>query len=905
MIHGKNNFWKGASVINKASSEDMERVRGAVLEILDESQTLEEIGHIVDVIANLRSASLTKSQRDALVAQIESSRIWKMGLGVELVSKEHKPWLENREAEIDWKRWGLYEKYLRTRKSINPTILESMDRRNSRILDLAGDPKEGGQWARKGLVIGDVQSGKTSNYLALLNKAADAGYRIFILLAGDKERLRAQTQERVDEGFVGRDSKGSVSAAGRMHSNLKIIGVGDSPDFSPVNSLTSYFDDFDRGKAGQSQNLNDSEVAYVFVIKKHKSIMNNLSAFLEAAAGPSKKLKAPVLLIDDEADYASIDTSKPESDPTAINSAIRRLLGAFERSSFIGVTATPFANVLISDEDEQDLFPRDFVYALASPTNYFGPSQMFDQQSVDQNFIVPLQDGEDYFPFGHRKSLVVENLPASLNEAILAYFVSNAIRDLRPGQENAPRSMMVHVSRFRDVQSQIFQLVNVRCAEIKSVLKLGIGADELYGEFENIYRSHFSYVPETWVEVREALSSSAQSTQVFIVNSDKVNSDWITAYDGAKPRVIAVGGDVLSRGLTLEGLSISYFYRRSLAYDTVMQTGRWFGYRDGYRDVCKLWIDSDVSTWFLEIAEALTELRHQLEQMHSSRETPETYGLAVRCHPGAVLTVTSINKMRAGKKRPIKVNLWGLNRETIRFVNEAIKFKENFAAVETLVESLSSGNFSAIAKNKISWKKVPQSLVSDFINSYTAPDSDLIFGGSEFAEFVSNPAISVLEEWDVLLQTGSGDKQPFAGLQISPMRRAFAASRGPDKTLIVGMGKSRLGSMGDVKIALSDSGLARVESSEKPPSADLYSANLDRPLLILYPIEAVEKDLSNKNLVCELPSNYTNLVWGFGVAFPSQNGSNTEGPEYVINSVFQRNNSTLFDLADFEEGDDD
>lgn len=889
---------------NPAFADDLERVKSAVLEILDESQTMEQIGTFVDAIAGLRSVSLSNLQREVLIAQIESSRIWKMGLGVELVSKEHKPWLESRQGEIEWTRWGLYERYLRTKKGINPGMLESMDRRNSRVLDLAGDPKEVGSWSRKGLVIGDVQSGKTSNYLALFNKAADAGYRIFILLAGDKERLRAQTQERVDEGFVGRDSKSFDTAAAGVHSNLKVIGVGDSPDFSPVNSLTSYFHDFDRGRAGQSQNLNDSEVAYVFVIKKHKSIMNNLAAFLEAAAGPSKKLKAPLLLVDDEADYASIDTSKPESDPTAINSAIRRLLGSFERSSYVGVTATPFANVLISDDDDQDLFPRDFIYALDSPSNYFGPAQMFDEQSVSQNFIVPLQDGEDYFPFKHRKNLIIDQLPRSLDEAILAYFVSNAVRDLRPGQETSARSMMVHVSRFKDVQRQVFQLVNDRCAEIKSTLKLGIGAPALYTQLEDVFKTHFAYVSERWEDVKSTLAKSAQSTQVFIVNSDKINSDWITAFDGPNPRVIAVGGDVLSRGLTLEGLSISYFYRRSLAYDTVMQTGRWFGYRDGYRDLCKLWIDAEVSTWFLEIAEALTELREQLENMHSTRETPESYGLAVKCHPGAVLTVTSINKMRAGKKQPIKVNLWGMNRETIRFSNNSIHFKENDSAVTRLVEALNLGEFAPLVSAKNSWRKVPQALISDFVRSYIAPPTDLVFGGSEFAKFVSNPAISSLKEWDVLLQSGSGEPLRLAGLTVSSMRRSFAAGRGNENTIIVGMGKSRLGSMGDVKMALSENGLANAANEVRPPSADLYASHLDRPLLILYPIEAVEKDLSNKNLICAIPDNDTGIVWGYGVAFPAQTGGNADGPEYVINSVFQRNNSTHFDLADFEEGDD-
>jgi hypothetical protein len=892
--------------MNEDIAETLFNLKVAVLAIVKPDQTIDDVENVVNAVASLQHLALSEVERKSVIAEIESSRIWRMGIGVELVAQDHKPWLEARSDSIDWKRWRFYATYLSTTKSINPSVLDSMDKRNRRLLDLAGDPRESGSWSRKGLVIGDVQSGKTANYLALFNKAADSGYRVFILLAGDKERLRAQTQERVDEGFVGKDSKSLGGSFEAYRAIQNIIGVGKNKGFVPANSLTSYFQDFRGGKAEQIQNLDDSEVPYVFVIKKNKAILNNLAKFLEACAGPTKKLSAPMLLVDDEADFASIDTSKPDADPTAINSGIRRLLSTFERSSYVGFTATPFANVLVDDQDDQDLFPRDFIYSLESPTNYFGPNQMFDTQSNDQNFIVPLTDGEDYFPFRHRRTLVLEDMPSSLNDAILAFYLSNSIRDLRPGQANAPRSMLVHVSRFKDVQRQVFELVNERCAEINSTLQLGIGVDLLHKEFARVFRENFSHIPEDLTEILQQLARSASGTEVFIVNSDKANSDWTRAFDGPRPRVIAVGGNILSRGLTLEGLSVSYFYRKSLAYDTVMQMGRWFGYRDGYRDVCKLWIDGDVSVWFLEIAEALEELRSQLERMHSTRETPETYGLAVRCHPGALLTVTALNKMRSGQKRPIRVSLWGLNPETIRFMNDAESFESNLASAERLVLDLKSLGLDPVSKKKKSWSKVPQEKVALFLRSYIAPKADITFGGEEFAKFVSNVTDERLSEWDVILQSGSGDEMEFADETHRPLRRAFLASSNDQNTLIVGMGHSRLGGYDDVKMALSEKALGRLPEDHKPSGA-AYASELDRPLLILYPIRAEDKSNAVENRKSAMPRGFSGVVVGVSVAFPAGASSVTEptGPEYVLNSVFQRTNSTLFDEGDYEEGDDD
>lgn len=892
---------------NDASMGDIENLRVSVLSIVKPDQTIDDIENLIDMLAVYQKIAISPEQKKALVSDLQSHKVYKMGLGVELVSKDHKPWLAAAEGELEWRRWKGYATYLRTNKGMNPAITESMGARTSKILDLAGDPREGGTWSRKGLVIGDVQSGKTSNYLALFNKAADAGYRVFILLAGDKERLRAQTQERVDEGFIGRDSKFLGRNSSNHHATNNFVGVGEDPSFVPVNSLTSYHRDFQVSRSEQIQNLNDTDVPYVFVIKKNKAILDNLSKFLEASAGSGKKIKAPLLLVDDEADYASVNTSKDDSDPTVINAGIRRLLETFDRSSYVGFTATPFANVLIDDADEQDLFPRNFIYALESPTNYFGPKEMFDENSQENSFMVSLADAEDFFPSKHKKSLEVTSLPQSLDDAILSFYISNAIRDLRVGQATAPRSMLINVSRFKDVQRQVFLHVQARCSEINSTLEVGIGREQLLSDFSRVFDEHFSHIrDEHKSSVLAKIPASSRGVEVFIVNSEKGNSDWVTAFDGPAPRVIAVGGDVLSRGLTLEGLSVSYFYRRSLAYDTVMQMGRWFGYRDGYRDICKLWIDNDVSMWFMQIADALDELRLQLEQMHSTYETPETYGLAVRCHPGRLLTVTALNKMRKGEKRPIRVSLWGTNPETIRFVNSPEVQRSNLIALEKLINTLQASRLAQVTDKKKSWSRAPQAAIGEFMRGYVAPKADITFGADEFWKFVSNPADERLAEWDVVLASGIGDEVELAKIKTKQLQRLFMSSSVDESTLIVGMGNSRLGSYGDVRAALSEFAIRNLPEVYDP-SGSFYARKLDRPLLIIYPIQAVLQSKGKINTKAVLPNGYTDPVIGFGVAFPANDlePDLQTGPEYMLNTVYQRTNSTLFDIDEPEEYEDD
>jgi len=523
------------------------------------------------------------------------------------------------EKTIPWIRWEAYRQLL-SNKHFSPLVVDAMNERNDKLLDLAGDPSLPGSWDRRGLVIGDVQSGKTANYLSLFNKGADAGYKVFILLAGGTNKLRRQTQERVDEGFIGIDTR--TLGLGRSSIGAvkqKKVGVGLISPHIQTNSQTNYFQDFSSAVAGLVVHIDAGDIPTVFVVKKNAKVLKNLSDWLSTAAGGAK-IKAPMLLLDDEADYASINTNAVSDSATAVNSGIRRLLDKFERSSYVGFTATPFANVLIDDDPKDDLFPKDFILNLESPSNYFGPQKMVRDENGNNPFLVSIDDAETKIPFKHTSQLRVSQLPTSMFESVRAFFITNAIRDLRQGQENDPRSMLVNVSRFIRVQKVVHELLQDEVAKMKDALRYERAASsDHWQNLKSTFESQFSDVPETWDQVAEAIVNAVDEIKVVLVNSEKTSSDWESIYEGPKPRVIAVGGDVLSRGLTLEGLSTSYFYRKSLAYDTLMQMGRWFGYRDGYEDLCRLWIDDEVAVWYTDIADALEELRSDLREMASSR----------------------------------------------------------------------------------------------------------------------------------------------------------------------------------------------------------------------------------------------------------------------------------------------
>ena len=733
--------------------------------------------------------------KEELLAQLEADLNIYSGKATELVEKEVIPWLNAEKANIKWSLWDRYKMYLRAKDASFP--IDSVDDLTDRILDKCINPKTSGSWDRRGMVVGNVQSGKTANYTGLVNKATDAGYKLIIIVAGIHNSLRAQTQLRVDEGYIGRKSADFIKAK----KNVK-VGVGTYDVDTEIYSYTSSDDkgDFSRSIASKINVPIGGSSPTVLVIKKNKSILENLILWLNQFAddvnGERKIINVPLLVIDDEADNASVN-SGTEEDVKTINRLIRTLLNLFNRNTFIGYTATPYANLFIpsswSEDLEtnvkdlklkvgEDLFPRDFIVNIPPPSNYIGAKQVFGfvndntgEEHEGLSIIRYAEDQEPYFPKKinkDNKDDLPDDLPTSLNEAIKAFILTNAIRRVR-GHEKKHSSMLVHVALRVQWIDRVSWLVNEKLRSYKNQIKSGQG--NILNELKELYERDF--VPTTievkenmlyhdpkvkthnWEEVKEQLIQAVLKIDVRAVhgvkNTSALEYDNIQElnYDDYKENglcVIAVGGNKLARGITLEGLSISYYLRTTRMYDSLMQMGRWFGYRPGYVDLCRLYTTSELVNWYQHVTMATEEMRADFDEMASNNLRPQDYQLKVRTHPG-MLMITALAKMREHEK--ITIGFSGKLIQTYAFKNEHLK--NNYSDFKQFISRLYSPQKNETqngSTNALLWKNVDSSIVCDFLSTFRNDYHrfDIIKGYVE-----KQNSANLLQEWNVAVWMNS------------------------------------------------------------------------------------------------------------------------------------------------------
>ena len=675
--------------------------------------------------------------------------------------EEHIPWLADRRSDVAWSFWNRYREYLETNEGLAPAIVARIDQLSDDILERLEYPGRPGVWDRRGLVAGHVQSGKTANYTALICKSIDAGYKLVVVLTGMHNSLRSQTQLRLDEAVLGIDT--SRSPAFQINDDQTFrIGVGLPPYPTLIaNSLTTSADGGDfRRKVADNAGIIPGGDPLVLIVKKHTSVLKNLHDWAKAVRGQRDHTTGnvsvkgvPLLLIDDEADVASINTkdvpvnedgSTPDDyDVTKMNAAIRRILKLFDQSAYVAYTATPFANVFIHPDHETaqlgaDLFPRNFIISLPAPSNYIGPAQVFGigddpRGGVDNpqgmNIVRYVEDQDSWLPVNHKKDFTPGPLPDSLTEAIRVFVVACAARTAR-GQEKWHKSMLVHVTRYTNVQEQVAEMISAELKRIRERLEIGDGAspDNLRDSLREIWRRDFEPTSETlgglagervsWRQVEEHLVREASKIQVRTINGTA--KDVLDYKENARIglNVVAIGGDKLSRGLTLEGLTVSYYLRASKMYDTLMQMGRWFGYRPGYADLCRLYTTFELAEWYRHITLASEELRQQFDVMAAAGETPERFGLKVRTHPDGLM-VTAANKLRNG--RVVKLSYSADVSETILFESDPVVLKKNFRAVESLVsDMLKQAQPQSITSNRelYRWDVVPGDRIADFFDDF-------------------------------------------------------------------------------------------------------------------------------------------------------------------------------------------
>lgn len=663
-----------------------------------------------------------------------------------------RPWLNVWKADKahQWVFWERYRNYLQSEKNFANEVVGQLDKLTDRTLDGLFDPAENIGLHKYGLVVGQVQSGKTANYTGLICKAADAGFKLIIVLAGIHSNLRSQTQLRLDEGFLGFDTQHQ-----RAYDRNGIkIGVGNLNPDAVAHSLTSSLEQGDfTASAANSLGINFSTNEPILaVVKKNARVLERLRTWLGAQAdempdGTRRIRSKSLLLIDDEADNASINTNREAAPVTRINGLIKEIIRLFDKSGYVGYTATPFANIFIPIA-EDELFPRDFIINIPAPSNYIGPDKIFGttlpEDGTISDTVLPvvnrIDDFQDFVSNGHRREDGLPGeVPGSLKTAIKCFIMTCAIRRFR-GQRNVHNSMLVHVSRYTNWQGHIRMLTETVFDFYRRGLDMKI--PQVEEEFRRIfeenteqylsYRSVSQQILDSglrdidtqtgvheWEDIRPCLAEAADLIQVREINGG--SGDALNYYDHREGlSVIAVGGDKLSRGLTLEGLSVSYYLRASRMYDTLMQMGRWFGYRSGYVDLCRLFTSRELNEWFCHITLASEELREEFDYMSEvAGSTPEQYALRVRTHPG-VLQISASNKIRYATE--VEVSWSGRLVETYQLSKDAEVIHANLMVTEKLVSTLDEAGMR-LKTDCYLWRDVPAEVLYPFFRDFRVAEN--------------------------------------------------------------------------------------------------------------------------------------------------------------------------------------
>lgn len=889
----------------------------------EETVTSEKISKEINALLDaFEAAGLAEEiDRNQLFREISSQvSVWQPDPSV-LRDKKHKNWLPERKTEISWGFWKRYRQYLEEEKNWPSVVTGKLYQVTDATLGDIGNPAQSGAWDRRGMVVGDVQSGKTANYTGLICKAVDAGYKLVIVLAGMTNDLRSQTQSRLDAEFLGFESE-----LGKFHENGSRIGVGKIEDHGQliVQPLTysAHGGDF-RSRKGTNSQLGGNPL--LLVVKKNTSVLNRILTWVEGQGqtNPETGEKVvngiPLLLLDDEADNASVNTKDPEENPTAINRAIRKILKTFSQSSYVGYTATPFANIFIAPPDEdsekskygEDLFPRNFIYYINPPDNYIGATKVFGlSESIDGlapvDKSLPLirhtEDAEQYFPAKHKKHLPVDCLPDTMIEAIRTFVLSCAARRVR-GQKNVHNTMLIHVTRFNDVQDKVIGLVRDELVSIQRTLEFNTGPQwkQLLAELKKLWDEDFVkktasiieltgdplITPIQWSEVSQELTEAALKIQVRGING---LAEGVLDY-AEHPKglnVIAVGGDKLSRGLTLDGLSISYYTRPAKNYDTLLQMGRWFGYRPGYLDLCRLYTTEEIEGWYQHIAVATEELKREFKLMELSNLTPEDYGLKVRTHANG-LSITAANKIRSGRK--MQVTFADTLAQTIVFDKNQNTQENNFRHVDEWIAGL--GSFNDQKKNNYLWNEVKPAQIHDLLAGFKihpfsrGADPELI---SKYIEKVND--IGELTSWTVVLISSStaNTKLPIGGHQTGLIERQDVQK---DSDLYW-LQKANIISPEDQYIDLDstqrDAALAatvdawvngetRHKVQPTSPSGPFIrrARSPERGLLLIYPLDSSNVLLDGERFT-EMP------IIGMAMSFPASRNRTTV--EYQVNTKY-------------------
>lgn len=853
-----------------------------------------------------------------------------------IIDGDSTEWFIDAKPNTEFKYSKRYFDYLLDNDFPDDTI-EKIKESTEKVLGYCANPKGSiilKEQKKRGLVVGDVQSGKTSNYISLINMACDVGYNIIVLLAGMTSSLRQQTQDRIDAGFIGAKSD-------TLSDIPEFIGVGMEQESYYGIPLTNHTNDFVKFvKQNQNAGSEDYNKPVVLVVKKNKSVLESVASWLKPGYHNIKK-KSNILIIDDEADNASVNTKRNPDEMTAINAAIRLIYNNFQIASYVGYTATPFANIFINpfeeDPSNQDLFPADFIVLLETPSNYFGYDKVFEKNNgIYKHIDIINQDDVNYLPTTHKKDDPYLGLSSDLIDAILHFYICNVIRTL-DGKTNKHRSMLINISRFNDMQKQIVEKVDEYHKEfLDELFELANKSDELFFRSRKLYRLYQLFISDknyitarekySWQNIKLGLLNEVKQIQVRLINNSIKNRFSYDEYKDVGARVIIVGGFVLSRGLTLEGLIVSYFDRNSTAYDTLLQMCRWFGYRFGYEDICKIYMTQESVDSFEAVGDAVENLKEQFRYLAESHKTPKDFGFMVKESPDTLetnLMVTSRNKMYNTKQVYCTLNYSGFAVDTSKIFKDHQVNVHNFNEVKKFFDLLISKGKSLESDGKrVFVNDVSYVDVADFIDKVKIPLENTKFVQDSIVNYVRSKDNKYLA-WDVVVASGSAD----IDFELYPSKSVKAVTRSYDDSSIhenenyyrISGNKNRLFEPSIFKTGLSEKQIDEVvekakvraylakqegrNRSDTPTVEDWLNVPGRKPLIVIYPVVLKCKD--DKKISEFLESSYKNVIYGFAIGFPfTDKGVRIKFRANAIQWMQMTNRLQSDDEEDFEEDDD-
>lgn len=897
-----------AKMGNRYSTPRYDNLRAVIVKKRTEGHTWEEIiegkfglfNSIDEFLKNYNSIGLEApfddiEWRDLVLLQKEAEQD---SLEITDITKASMIVGDNQENDIIIPKnrkssWVLYKEHLKKANGFDDKAISSIEISCERILkQISNDTRN--SLPTKGLVIGNVQSGKTANMAGLMAMASDYGYNMFIVLSGTIDNLRVQTQKRI----------------------LNDLNHPGNKKWQELGHLSKHSEDRDKSS---NLHFSESEMAYFTVVLKNKKRLENLLEWLHLDAHQKENMK--ILIIDDESDQAGVNTADVNTDERKtiarlINNLVhnknkndKEAKGVFHAMNYIGYTATPYANVL-NEIGDHTLYPKNFIYTLPQSNLYFGPQQIFgvDESLTEEvgleglDIIRKLEDinSREIDELSQVHKGESRDIPTGLEQAILWFILSGAA--LRTEGHKKPISMLVHSSFKVDHHNQIEKAIEkwflknrdniISKAHIlweqetnrftldnftSTYPTYGVDASDLrdYPLFEELLPELNFIVKEGMgrIQIDENEANDLSYIEGIHLCVDNSKSQFTADEDDymrleypskkhmleKAPMFIVIGGNTLARGLTLEGLLCSYFLRTTNQGDTLMQMGRWFGYRRGYELFPRIFMSINAVEKFKFLSELDLELRNEIYNMEVLGQLPEEVGIRIKSSPSlSFMRITSKNKMQRAVED--EVDFTGVMNQTVLFDNDIETIKSNLEITVNFIRSLGKPTPTEMFMfnhSNLVWEDIDFELIStNFFDNFLFSNRSRVFNRINVLQdwIKINTEDRNLGSWNVVfagLSNDNSSKLDFGnGLSVAKVSRTRKKSNENESDFIdIGVLRGPKDLISDIRIDQYnqlDDELIKKEMNKNPKITHRNYFGLNKtPQLTFYCIDQYSKVKSN------------------------------------------------------------